>query len=66
MMLKLKAAKVTGNNVCQAIDYYATYQRPIILIGKGLSTATSRGFKGFIQQRSLDAIVFVTWSDAKN
>ncbi|MBW4638577.1 MAG: hypothetical protein KME05_10130 [Gloeocapsa sp. UFS-A4-WI-NPMV-4B04] len=65
MMLELKAGKVTGDDVCQAIDYYATYQRPIILIGKGLSTAASRGIEGFTREISQDALVFVTWSAVK-
>lgn len=43
-----------------AIDYYATYQRPIILIGKGLSTAASRGIEGINKEIALDALVFVT------
>ena len=65
MMLELKAGKVTGDDVCQAIDYYATYQRPIILIGKGLSTAASRGIEGINKEITLDALVFVTWSTVK-
>lgn len=65
MMLELKASKVTGDDVCQAIDYYATYQRPIILIGKGLSTAASRGIEGFTREISQDALVFVTWPAIK-
>lgn len=65
MMLELKASKVTGDDVCQAIDYYATYQRPIVLIGKGLSTAASRGIEGFTKEIVQDALVFVTWSAAK-
>lgn len=65
MMLELKAAKVTGDDICQAIDYYATYQRPIILIGKGLSTAASRGIEGFTKETTQSALVFVTWSAAR-
>lgn len=65
MMLELKARIVTGDDVCQAIDYYATYQRPIILVGKGLSTAASRGIEGFTRETIQDALVFVTWSAVK-
>lgn len=65
MMLELKARVVTGDDICQAIDYYATYQRPIILIGKGLSSAASRGIEGFTREIAQDALVFVTWSAAK-
>ena len=65
MMLELKARIVTGDDVCQAIDYYATYQRPIILVGKGLSTAASRGMEGFTRETIQDALVFVTWSAVK-
>ena len=65
MMLELKARIVTGDDVCQAIDYYATYQRPILLVGKGLSSAASRGIEGFTKETTQDAFVFVTWSAVK-
>lgn len=65
MMLELKARIVTGDDICQAIDYYATYQRPIIIVGKGLSTAASRGIEGFTREISQNALVFVTWSAIK-
>jgi hypothetical protein len=65
LMLELKAGRVTGDDVCQAIDYYATYKRPILLVGSGMSSAASRGIESF-NKLFQDTIVFVTWSGVKN
>ena len=65
IMLELKAGRVTGDDVCQAIDYQSTYDKPILLVGKGLSTAASRGVEGFNKATGNDLLQFVTWSTVK-
>jgi len=65
LMLELKAGKVAGDDVCQAIDYYATYQRKILLVGKGLSDSATRGIDGFNRSIEDDALLFVTWGAVK-
>jgi hypothetical protein len=65
LMLELKAGKVTGDDICQAIDYYATYQRKILLVGKGLSDSATRGIDGFNRSVEDDALLFVTWGAVK-
>jgi hypothetical protein len=64
-MIELKAERVSGDDVCQAIDYYSTYRCPVVLIGNGLSSSASRGIEGFNTTMGKDCIVFVTWSGAK-
>ncbi len=34
LFLELKAGNVTGDDICQAMDYYATFSVPILLVGK--------------------------------
>ena len=65
IMLELKAGRITGDDVCQAIDYQSTYQKPILLVGKGLSTAASRGVEGFNKSAGRDLLQFVTWNAVK-
>ena len=65
-MLELKQGRVSGDDVCQAIDYAATYQMPIVLVGTGLSTAASRGIDGFNRAMAKDLIIFVTWGGVKS
>ncbi len=65
LMIELKAGKVSGDDVCQAIDYHATYQRKILLVGKGLSDSATRGIDGFNRSIQDDAILFVTWGAVK-
>jgi hypothetical protein len=65
LMLELKAGKVSGDDVCQAIDYYSTYQRSILLVGKGVTTSASRGIEGFNRSTNPNAIVFMTWNAVK-
>lgn len=60
-MLELKQGRVSGDDVCQAIDYAASYQMPIVLVGTGLSNAASRGIDGFNRAMGEDLIIFVTW-----
>lgn len=64
-MLELKQGRVSGDDVCQAIDYAATYQMPIVLVGTGLSSSGSRGIDGFNRAMGKDLIIFVTWGGVK-
>ena len=64
-MLELKAQKVTGDDVCQAIDYYNAYRMPITLVGGGLTDSASRGIMAFNKIVPGDMIVFVSWGAAK-
>lgn len=64
-MLELKQGRVSGEDVCQAIDYAATYQMPIVLVGTGLSSAASRGIDAFNRAMGKDLIIFVTWGGVR-
>lgn len=64
-MLELKQGRVSGDDVCQAIDYAATYQMPIVLVGTGLSSAASRGIDAFNRAMGKDLIIFVTWGGVR-
>lgn len=64
-MLELKQGRVSGDDVCQAIDYAATYQMPIVLVGTGLSSGASRGIDGFNRAMGKDLIIFVTWGGVR-
>jgi hypothetical protein len=65
-MLELKQGRVSGDDVCQAIDYAATYQMPIVLVGTGLSSSGSRGIDGFNRAMGKDLIIFVTWGGIRS
>lgn len=63
LILELKVGRASGDDLCQAIDYYATYKKPVVLVGTGLSTAASRGLEAFNKAvGDFDAIQFVTWA----
>ena len=64
-MLELKAQKVTGDDVCQAIDYYEAYRIPITLIGGGLTESASRGLIAFNKIVPDDMITFVSWGASR-
>jgi hypothetical protein len=65
LMMELKAGKVTGDDICQAIDYWSAYERPLLMVGSGLTNAASRGLAGFNKSVGGAPIVFVTWGGAK-
>jgi hypothetical protein len=65
IILELKKSKVTGDDICQAIDYYATYSRSIVIVGKGMSDAASRGIEAFNKAMKDDCLVFITWATVK-
>lgn len=60
LMIELKQGKVTGDDICQAIDYYSVYRKPIVLVGTSLSAAASRGIEAFVRLHGEDSLQFVT------
>lgn len=63
--LELKRSKVSGDDVCQAIDYCAEYQKPVVLVGNHISEMASRGIEAFNKAVSSEMIVFVSWSGVR-
>jgi hypothetical protein len=59
MMIECKAGRVTGDDVCQGLDYLASFRKNILLIGTGLSTAASRGIEA-ANKLSEVKLIFVT------
>jgi hypothetical protein len=47
LIIELKRDLVSGNDVCQCIDYVSKYNLPVILAGKRISEFASRGIDGF-------------------
>ena len=60
--LELKKAKVSGDDVCQAIDYCVERQKPVILVGNHISEMASRGIEAFNKAVKSEMIVFISWS----
>lgn len=65
MFLELKRGSVTGNDVCQAIEYYSESKIPVVLVGDKITTKASKGLKGFNAIRE-ESIVFVDWTCVKD
>jgi hypothetical protein len=63
--IELKRGKVTGDDVCQAIDYCAEYQLPVVLVGNHIGTMASRGIEAFNKAVDSDMVTFVQWSAVK-
>jgi hypothetical protein len=63
--LELKTGKVSGDDVCQAIDYCAEYKLPVILVGNHIGEMASRGIEAFNKAVDGDLITFVQWSAVK-
>lgn len=63
--LELKKGKVSGDDVCQAIDYCAEYKRPVVIVGNHISEMASRGSEAFNKAVDSEMIAFVTWSAVK-
>jgi hypothetical protein len=60
--MELKKGKVSGDDVCQAIDYCAEYKLPVILVGNHIGDMASRGIEAFNKAVDGDLIAFVQWS----
>lgn len=65
MFLELKRGSVTGNDVCQAIEYYSESKVPVVLVGDKITTKASKGLKGF-NAICKESVVFVDWSCIKD
>jgi hypothetical protein len=63
--LELKTGKVSGDDVCQAIDYCAEYKLPVVLVGNHIGEMASRGVEAFNKAVEGDLIAFVQWSAVK-
>jgi hypothetical protein len=63
--LELKRDKVTGDDVCQAIDYCVEYKMPIIIVGNNITEMACRGITAFNKAVDADLICFVQWSAIK-
>lgn len=60
LMIECKAGKVTGDDICQAVDYLATFERDVLLIGTGMTSAASRGIEAINKLSSECKLLFVT------
>jgi len=65
IMLELKAGKVISDDVCQALDYYSHYRKPVALVGESLTEKASRGIAAFNRVVDGDMIMFLTWGGVK-
>lgn len=63
--LELKRGKVSGDDVCQAIDYCAEYKKPVVLVGNHISEMASRGIEAFNKAVESEMLIFVSWSAVK-
>jgi len=61
MMIELKRSSVSGNDICQCIEYASEYRLPIVLVGDKISGAASRGIKGFNKLCPKNKILFISW-----
>jgi hypothetical protein len=60
--LELKKSKISGDDVCQAMDYCTEYKKPIVLVGNHISEMASRGIEAFNKAVESEMVVFVSWS----
>jgi hypothetical protein len=63
--LELKRDKVTGDDICQAIDYCVSHKMPIVVVGNNITNMASRGITAFNKAIDADLICFVQWSAIK-
>lgn len=63
--LELKRDKITGDDVCQAIDYCAEHKMPIVIVGNSITDMACRGISAFNKAVNADLICFVQWSAIK-
>jgi hypothetical protein len=65
LILELKTRTVSCNDVCQAIRYFELSRRPICIIGESINKKALDAISSFNKLIEGKAIVFVTWSTAK-
>ena len=63
--IELKRDKVTGDDICQAIEYCVEHKMPIIVVGNNITNMASRGITAFNKAVDVDLICFVQWSAIK-
>ena len=63
--LELKKGKVSGDDVCQALDYCSNHKKPVILVGNHISEMASRGIEAFNNSMQAELIVFISWSGVR-
>lgn len=63
--LELKKGKVSGDDVCQAMDYCCEYKRTVVLVGNHISEMASRGIEAYNKSLNSEMLAFVSWSAVK-
>jgi hypothetical protein len=63
--LELKRGRVSGDDICQAIDYCAEYKLPVIVVGNHINSMASRGAEAFNKAVDGEMLIFVQWSAVK-
>lgn len=66
LIIELKRNNVTGNDICQAMEYIQSHHLPVVIVGDKLSGAASRGLKAFNGITRGNKIIFVTWDAVKD
>jgi hypothetical protein len=61
LMIEVKRSTVSGNDICQCIEYASEYNIPILLVGEKISGSASRGLKGFNSLCPDRKIFYTTW-----
>lgn len=64
MIVEIKRGSVSGNDVCQCIEYASEYSVPVVVIGDKLTGSASRGLHGFNKLCPDRKISFVSWDIA--
>lgn len=60
--LELKKGRVSGDDICQAMDYCCEYKRTVVIVGNHISEMASRGIEAFNKSVNSEMLVFVSWS----
>lgn len=60
LIIELKAGKITANDMCQALDYLASYPYDVLLVGTGLTSEATRGMEAINRIAQTNKILFVS------
>lgn len=66
IIIELKRNNVSGNDVCQAMEYIQSQGLPVLMVGDKLSGSASRGIKAFNGITRGNKIIFVTWDSVRD
>lgn len=66
MIIEVKRSNVSGNDVCQAMEYVQSQCLPVVMVGDKISSSASRGVKAFNNLTHGNKITFVTWDVIKD